>query len=96
MYIIYKLHPCWLYTHFGDLEQLHNRRLIEISAQCSGRRLLLDFAHAFLSTRSISGAVGSITPPTPAVGTAGTITATVGTLTPGQSAVVTFGVKILP
>ena len=40
--------------------------------------------------------VGVITPPTPAVGAAGTITATVGTLTPGQSAVVTFGVRILP
>jgi uncharacterized repeat protein (TIGR01451 family) len=38
--------------------------------------------------------VGTITAPTPAVGAAGTVTATVGTLTPGQSAVVTFGVKI--
>jgi uncharacterized repeat protein (TIGR01451 family) len=38
--------------------------------------------------------VGTITPPTPAVGAAGTVTATVGTLTPGQSAVLTFGVKI--
>jgi hypothetical protein len=28
------------------------------------------------------------------VGAAGTVTATVGTLTPGQSAVLTFGVKI--
>ena len=40
--------------------------------------------------------LGTITPPTPAVGAAGTITATIGTLTPGQSAVVTFGVKIQP
>ncbi|MDB5890008.1 MAG: hypothetical protein JWP47_839 [Polaromonas sp.] len=39
--------------------------------------------------------VGTITAP-PAVGSAGTITATVGTLTPGQSAVVTFGVRITP
>ena len=31
---------------------------------------------------------------TPAVGAAGTVTATIGTLSPGQSAVVTFGVKI--
>jgi len=38
--------------------------------------------------------VGSITAPTPAIGAAGTVTATVGTLTPGQSAVLTFGVKI--
>ena len=38
--------------------------------------------------------IGAITPPTPAVGAAGTVTATVGTLTPGQSAVLTFGVKI--
>jgi uncharacterized repeat protein (TIGR01451 family) len=38
--------------------------------------------------------LGTITPPTPAVGAAGTVTATVGTLTPGQSAVLTFGVKI--
>jgi len=38
--------------------------------------------------------VGTITPPTPAVGAAGTVTATVGTLTPGQSAVLSFGVKI--
>jgi len=38
--------------------------------------------------------VGTITAPTPAVGAAGTVTATVGTLTPGQSAVLTFGVKI--
>jgi len=37
---------------------------------------------------------GSITPPTPAVGATGTVSATVGTLTPGQSAVLTFGVKI--
>lgn len=40
--------------------------------------------------------VGTITPPTPAVGAAGTVTATIGTLTPGQSAIVTFGVKISP
>jgi uncharacterized repeat protein (TIGR01451 family) len=38
--------------------------------------------------------VGTITAPTPAIGAAGTVTATVGTLTPGQSAVLTFGVKI--
>jgi uncharacterized repeat protein (TIGR01451 family) len=38
--------------------------------------------------------LGTITAPTPAVGAAGTVTATVGTLTPGQSAVLTFGVKI--
>jgi uncharacterized repeat protein (TIGR01451 family) len=40
--------------------------------------------------------VGAITAPTPAVGSSGTVTATVGTLTPGQSAVLTFGVKIQP
>jgi trimeric autotransporter adhesin len=38
------------------------------------------------------GTIGS----TPAVGSAGTISATVGTLTPGQSAVLTFGVRITP
>ena len=38
--------------------------------------------------------VGSITAPIPAAGTAGTITATIGTLAAGQSAVVTFSVKI--
>jgi uncharacterized repeat protein (TIGR01451 family) len=37
--------------------------------------------------------VGTITAP-PAIGSSGTVTATVGTLTPGQSAVLTFGVKI--
>ncbi|MFI5447718.1 beta strand repeat-containing protein [Polaromonas sp. UC242_47] len=36
--------------------------------------------------------VGTVTGP--AVGAAGTVTATIGTLTPGQSAVVTFGVKV--
>jgi trimeric autotransporter adhesin len=36
--------------------------------------------------------VGTFT--APALGAAGTVTATVGTLTPGQSAVLTFGVKI--
>ena len=40
--------------------------------------------------------LGAITAPIPAVGSAGTVTATVGTLTPGQSAVLTFGVKIQP
>jgi uncharacterized repeat protein (TIGR01451 family) len=40
--------------------------------------------------------LGTITAPIPAVGSAGTVTATVGTLTPGQSAVLTFGVKIQP
>jgi len=50
-------------------------------------------AYTLLST-SPATTVGTITTPTPAVGAAGTITATVGTLTPGQSAVVTFGVKI--
>lgn len=38
--------------------------------------------------------VGTITPPTPAVGAAGSITATIGTLVPSTSAVVTFAVKI--
>jgi uncharacterized repeat protein (TIGR01451 family) len=38
--------------------------------------------------------VGAITAP-PAIGATGSITATVGTLTPGQSAVLTFGVKII-
>ena len=40
--------------------------------------------------------VGSIAAGAPAVGGTGTINANVGTLTPGQSAVVTFGVKINP
>ena len=38
--------------------------------------------------------VGTVTGPT--AGTTGTVTATIGTLTPGQSAVVTFGVRITP
>jgi trimeric autotransporter adhesin len=38
--------------------------------------------------------VGTVTGP--AAGTTGTVTATIGTLTPGQSAVVTFGVRITP
>jgi len=38
--------------------------------------------------------VGTVTGP--AVSAAGTVTATIGTLTPGQSAVVTFGVRITP
>lgn len=38
--------------------------------------------------------VGTITPPTPAVGAAGSITAAIGTLVPSTSAVVTFAVKI--
>ncbi|MCZ8257716.1 MAG: hypothetical protein O9327_18875, partial [Polaromonas sp.] len=38
--------------------------------------------------------VGTVTGP--AAGAAGTVTATIGTLTPGQSAVVTFGVRITP
>ena len=40
--------------------------------------------------------VGSIGADSPAVGGTGTVTANVGTLTPGQSALVTFGVKINP
>ena len=40
--------------------------------------------------------VGSIGAGSPAVGGTGTVTANVGTLTPGQSALVTFGVKINP
>jgi uncharacterized repeat protein (TIGR01451 family) len=40
--------------------------------------------------------VGSIAGGAPAVGGTGTINANVGTLTPGQSAVVTFGVRINP
>jgi len=40
--------------------------------------------------------LGTISAPIPAMGSAGTVTATVGTLTPGQSAVLTFGVKIQP
>lgn len=38
--------------------------------------------------------VGTVT--APAAGTTGTVSATIGTLTPGQSAVVTFGVQIQP
>ncbi len=38
------------------------------------------------------GTIGS----TPAIGAAGTVSANVGTLTPGQSAVLTFGVRITP
>ena len=38
--------------------------------------------------------VGTVTGP--AAGATGTVTATIGTLTPGQSAVVTFGVRITP
>jgi trimeric autotransporter adhesin len=49
-------------------------------------------AYTVLSTAPAT-TVGSITT-TPAVNASGSITATVGTLTPGQSAVVTFGVKI--
>lgn len=48
-------------------------------------------AFTTLSTAATT-TVGTITGP--AVGSAGSITATIGTLTPGQSAVVTFGVKI--
>jgi uncharacterized repeat protein (TIGR01451 family) len=40
--------------------------------------------------------VGSIAAGAPTVGGTGTITANVGTLTPGQSGVVTFGVRINP
>jgi trimeric autotransporter adhesin len=40
--------------------------------------------------------VGSIGAGSPVVGGTGTVTANVGTLTPGQSAIVTFGVKINP
>lgn len=40
--------------------------------------------------------VGTIASGAPAVGGTGSFTADVGTLTPGQSAVVTFGVKIAP
>jgi uncharacterized repeat protein (TIGR01451 family) len=50
-------------------------------------------AYTVLSTAPAT-TQGTITAPTPAVGAAGTVTATVGTLTPGQSAVLTFGVKI--
>ena len=39
---------------------------------------------------------GTITPPTPAVGASGSITAAIGTLAAGASAVVTFAVKIQP
>ena len=39
---------------------------------------------------------GTITPPTPAVGASGSITATIGPLAAGASAVVTFAVKIQP
>ncbi len=49
-------------------------------------------AFTLLSTAPAT-TLGAITT-TPAVGAAGSITATVGTLTPSQSAVVTFGVKI--
>jgi len=52
-------------------------------------------AYTTLSTAPAT-TVGTITAPTPAVGAAGTVTATVGTLTPGQSALLTFGVKIQP
>ncbi len=52
-------------------------------------------AYTILSTLPAT-TLGTITPPTPAVGATGTVTATIGTLTPGQSAVVTFGVKIQP
>lgn len=40
--------------------------------------------------------VGTIAAGAPAVGNAGTISANIGTLTPGQAAVLTFGVKINP
>jgi trimeric autotransporter adhesin len=49
-------------------------------------------AFTVLSTTTPVTSVGSVTAPTS--GTAGTVTATVGTLTAGQSAVLTFGVKI--
>jgi trimeric autotransporter adhesin len=51
-------------------------------------------AYTVLSTAPATSA-GSITLQ-PAVAAAGTITATIGLLAPGQSAVVTFGVKIQP
>ena len=50
-------------------------------------------AYTVLSTAPTT-TIGTITAPTPAVGATGTVTATVGTLTAGQSAVLTFGVKI--
>lgn len=50
-------------------------------------------AYTVLSTAPATS-VGTITAPTPAVGAVGTVTATVGTLSAGQSAVLTFGVKI--
>ncbi|OYZ79257.1 MAG: hypothetical protein B7Y03_13080 [Polaromonas sp. 24-62-144] len=40
--------------------------------------------------------VGTIAAGAPAVGGAGTVSANVGTLTPGQAAVLTFGVRITP
>ena len=40
--------------------------------------------------------VGTIVAGAPAVGGVGTVSANVGTLTPGQAAVLTFGVKINP
>ena len=36
------------YTHFGDLEELHEQWLKDFPAQSNGCRPLLDFAHAFL------------------------------------------------
>jgi uncharacterized repeat protein (TIGR01451 family) len=50
-------------------------------------------SYTLLSTAPATS-VGTIAAGAPLVGAAGTITATVGTLAPGQSAVLTFGVKI--
>jgi AcrR family transcriptional regulator len=36
------------YTHFGDLEELHEQWLKDFSAQSNAGRPLLDFAHSFL------------------------------------------------
>ncbi len=56
-----------------------------------------DATPSFTTLSSLAATtVGSIAAGAPAVGGTGTITANVGTLTPGQSAVVTFGVRINP
>ncbi|MFT4173637.1 MAG: hypothetical protein QM639_13815 [Rhodocyclaceae bacterium] len=45
---------------------------------------------------TVGAAVGQGTVTTPTAGTAGTVQASIGTLTPGQSVVLTFGVRITP
>lgn len=55
-----------------------------------------DSTPAFTTLSSAAATTVGAISATPAIGAAGTVTATIGTLTPGQSAVISFGVKIQP